>query len=402
MIPSLLGLLSTVAVAGPPKSFTVVDDDRVPVVASVPGSVAELAAHALCVRYRDAGAAELVACPQADALFAGSRAGLATELPTPPSAPDVTGLVRAGTIGQGGWVAVDAHLTSVWRYSRAPVGELDAAAVSSLATWCANRPEEMLAVELFAGCQRTVQLGDLPVGSAVRTKDLSARFVGSDTGAFLGEGASAGSCSATPAVVLARTLSKAQICSGEVFPVALEGARSQLASFKASPDAVDAPVRALFGDLAASEAALEDLRVRMVAEDAQLAQAGVDLAAVRASVAAISAADTRFVSLLTRLDSIEADIGETVVASASIQERIAALSTEEAGLAEKALAPGMDGMLVMRLGAQLDDLNTRVESLRAEAAQLEARVAAARQGIGYLQGGLLALQPEASAAPKGR
>jgi chromosome segregation ATPase len=119
-------------------------------------------------------------------------------------------------------------------------------------------------------------------------------------------------------------------------------------------------------------------------------------------VAAISAADTRFVSLLTRLDSIEADIGETVVASASIQERIAALSTEEAGLAEKALAPGMDGMLVMRLGAQLDDLNTRVESLRAEAAQLEARVAAARQGIGYLQGGLLALQPEASAAPKGR
>lgn len=387
------------ALAGAPKTLTLLQEERTVV---APAPVDALVSHAVCVRYRDSGAAELYGCSAADPLFAASREGLATSLPLPGSAHDVTGLVLGGAPGAGGWVALDAHLAAVWRFGRASVSSLDEATVGGLASWCSAATDDGLVVELTSGCARRVDLGRAPAGGLVKVKDLADRFVGSETGAFVTEGAKAATCEGEPQVVLVKAMSKASICTGEVWPAALEFSRQQLATFKASPDAVDAPVRALFGDLTHARVSLDDLAVRLGVADAQLAQASVDLAAVRQAVEGVDGSDARFISLLTKLDSIDAHAAESVVASGSIQERRAALGSEQSALGEKAAEPGLDGMLVSRLGGALHDLVTRIGDLRDETARLEAAVSEVRQGIGYLQGGLLSVEKPAGPAPKGR
>ena len=144
------------------------------------------------------------------------------------------------------------------------------------------------------------------------------------------------------------------------------------------------------------------LALRLGVADAQLAQASQDLAAVRQAVEAVDGSDERFISLLTKLDGIDAQVAEDVVASGSIQERRAALASEQSALGEKAAEPGLDGMLVSRLGTALHDLVSRIGDLRDETARLEAAVSEVRQGIGFLQGGLLSVQKHAGPAPKGR
>lgn len=382
----MLHLLFVTSLAAPP-SLTVVDDPRIPTDGEVPSS---LIGHAVCVRPSPGKLASVVACPAADPLLAQGREGLASDLPVRPD-DQVLGLVRA--MGSG-WVAIDAKVTRSWQFGRARLDDATREELDGLASWCRSDREAWLVSEMYAGCSRVRELGGLPPGATLKLKDIAGTMSSVSEGSFVSEGEKQSTCGPAPEVVFVRAVSKHEICSIEVWPAILRKGEEDLQSFKASPDAVAQPVRSLLSDLAESAVALEDLQRRLANVDAQLAQTRLELAAVREQVTGMATeSDTRFITLLTRMDELDAELSETTVSSGSAQEAVRAYDGEERALAEKAGEPGLDAMQVARVGSQLRDLIGRLDVLHQDVVRIEARVAAARQGVGYLQGGMLAVQP---------
>ncbi|HMV66730.1 MAG TPA: hypothetical protein PKA64_07760, partial [Myxococcota bacterium] len=373
----------------------VVDDPRVP---AAGGDPSILAAHAACVRPSPGKLAAVSPCPAADPLLLASREGLARSTPARPTDAPL-GVVRA--MG-GGWVAMDARVTSAWVYGRAQLGEVSREALDELAGWCRSDRDAELVVELDVGCARVAELGGLPPGASVRLRDVGGTMKRVGAGSFVSERSPETTCAAGAEVVFVRSVSKHEICSTEVWPALLRRGEADLQAYQASPEAVGEPVRALLSDLAESAVALEDLQRRMTSVEAQLAQASLDLAAVRDQVAGMaSETDGRFVTLLTRLDMLDADVAETSVSAGSALEHLQAYDGEEAAIAEKAAEPALDGAQVARLGGQLRDLIGRLDALSGDVAAIEARLLRVRESVGYLQGGLLAVQPPQK-GPRGR
>lgn len=388
-------LLFVLTALAAPKTLTVVDDPRIPTDGTVPSALTE---HAVCVRPSPGKLASVVPCPAADPLFAATREGLARDLPARPN-DQVLGIVRA--MGSG-WVAVDTRVTGGWQYGRAQLGSASREELDALAGWCRSDRDAQLVTELHVGCARVSELGGLPAGATLKLKDIAGTMSRVGAGDFVSEGAKESTCGTAPEVVFVRAVSKHELCSTEVWPALMRRGEEDLQSFKASPDAVAQPVRSVLGDLAESAVALEGIHRRLTNVDASLTQSRLDLAGVREQVTSTATeSDSRFVTLLTRLDELDADLSETTVSAGSAQEHARAYDLEESALAEKAAETGLDAMQIARLGSQLRDLIARLEALSQDVAAIEERVAAARQGVGYLQGGLLAVQPAAKGT-KGR
>jgi len=241
-----------------------------------------------------------------------------------------------------------------------------------------------------SGCSRTAAVGSVNPFDPPKLKVFEGRWVDHGAGAWQTAGKKATVCSGTPVVVLVKAVPVSEVCAVDVLPRALAALELQMSSFRASPESVSEPVKGLFGALADLRSTLGDLDASLKGVDADLAGADKDLRGVREMVAGLDLSDQKFVALLTRLEQLESDVKEVGVVAGSDRRRLDGLKAEAVALQEKADQPGLDALLVQRIGFQMADVLERLGELEAEVNGLIIRVSAMRQGIGYVQGGFAA------------
>jgi hypothetical protein len=360
-----------------------------------PAPVSAVEGQVACLEWAGSGLPRVVSCPvAATGVVSPMRRGSGTGalLGVVEWSPLAVGS-RSG--GQNGLMAVEAAWSTTLVADR--FGQVNPDDLPSATEWCRQPASGAVVVAAAQGCSRTAVMQPFDPLLPPKVKDIDGRWVEHVEGAWRIEGAKATTCEGAAQVVMVRVVPVSELCAADVLPRALAGIELQMSSFKASPDSVSAPVKGLFGDLARLRSNLGDMAASLEQVDVDLTQGGAEIAAVRQRTDGLDLNDGRWVSLLTRLEQLTADTAEATVVSGSHRKRLEAVAAEAVSLEEKASQPGLDAMLVQRLGTQVHDALQRLEELEGEVNGLIIRVSAMRQGVGYLQGGIAVGLPDAPA-----
>jgi hypothetical protein len=360
-----------------------------------PAQVSAVEGQIACLEWAGSGLPRVVSCPVA-------ATGVVSPMRRGSGSGALLGVVdwsplsvgsRSG--GQNGLMAVEASWSTTLVADR--FGQINPDDLPAAAEWCRQPASGAVVVAAAQGCARTAVMQPFDPLLPPKVKDIDGRWVQHGEGAWRIEGAKATTCEGPAQVVMVKVIPVSELCAADVLPRALAGIELQMSSFKASPDAVSAPVKGLFGDLARLRANLGDLSASLEQVDVDLKQGSSEIGAIRERIEGLDLNDRRWVSLLTRLEQLTADTAEASVVSGSHRRRLEAVMAEASSLEEKASQPGLDAMLVQRMGGQVSDVLQRLEELEGEINGLIIRVSAMRQGVGYLQGGLAVGLPDAPA-----